>query len=140
MTGDDTLLGGPHPCLGQTDNARFYLLSPSIIAVVPFVDSEDDARTSLQSIRFQESYWRGRGLRGGSIIFMDRVLRQDWSARQNYKTAPDRALFTGFALVTESLLGRAVSAMHLGLSAPSIPTRVFASQREAKQWLTSTRR
>lgn len=134
---DEELLEGVYPCIGSSDNARFYLLTPHIIAILPFPDSNDNASTSMQSIRFQEAYWRSQRRRGGGIVFMDRVLHQDRQARLVYKTAPEPSLILGFALVTESIFGRALSSLFLGLSAPAVPTRVFSSQREAKPWLMS---
>lgn len=137
MKNDEELLEGAFPCVGASDNARFYLLDPNILAVVPLPDTDDNGPTSLQSIRFQENFWRKRDSRGGCVVFMDRVLTQDRDARRNYQTKPNPRLFSGFALVTESVLGRAVSSMFVGLSAPAVPTKVFDSIGNAKAWLVT---
>lgn len=134
---DEVLLGGHFEPVGRTDNATFYLVAERVLAIVPFVDTDDNGATSLQSIRFQENYWRERGTRGSCIVFMDRVLTQDRDARENYKLAPDAALISGFALVTSSMLGRAVSSLFVGLSAPAVPTKVFSTMAEAMKWLTT---
>lgn len=134
---DDALLGGQFEAVGTTDNATFYLVAERVLAIVPFPDTDDNGATSLQSIRFQENYWRERGTRGTCIVFMDRVLTQDREARENYKMAPDATLISAFALVTSSMLGRAVSSLFIGLSAPAVPTKVFPTMAEAMKWLTS---
>ncbi|HET9954636.1 MAG TPA: hypothetical protein VFQ61_09030 [Polyangiaceae bacterium] len=134
---DESLLGGHFEPVGTTDNATFYLVADRVLAIVPFTDTDDNDTTSLQSIRFQENFWRERGARGSCIVFMDRVLTQDRRARENYKTAPDASLIAGFALVTSSMLGRAVSSLFVGLSAPAVPTKVFPTMVEAMRWLTS---
>ncbi len=136
---DESLLGGRYPVVGSTDNATFYLVAEDVLAIVPCEDSDDNDRTSLQSIRFQERYWRERGRSGSCIVFMDRVLTQDRAARENYKSKPDNELIRAFALISSSMLGRAVSSLFVGLSAPAVPTKVFSSMPEAMEWLSSLR-
>jgi len=138
--GDRALLGGEYPHVGNTRNAALYRLGQRVLAVVPFADSTDDGESSLESIRLQERYFRTAGVPGGSVIFIDRVLEQDRAARQNYRTVPDPQLLTGFALVTRSVLGRAFSAVYVGLSAPRVPTRVFSSLDQAMVWLNERNR
>lgn len=132
---DFALLGGERPLLDRSRNASFYLLDDDLVAVVPFRDAFDGAESSLESIAIQEAYFKRRGVRGGSVIFMDRVLEQDRAARQNYKVVPDPKLISGFGLVTESVFGRAISSLFLGLSATRVPTRVFPNLAQAALWL-----
>jgi hypothetical protein len=132
---DFELLGRPYPLLGTTPNARFYLLEPDLVAVVPVPDAFDNAETSRASITLQESYFQAQGVVGSSVIFIDRVLQQDRGARQNYKLLPNPELIFGFAIVTESILGRAISSLFLGLAATRVPTRVFANLGQAVTWL-----
>lgn len=121
--------------LGETDNARFYVIEAGILAVVPEPNSIDTEDTAKASVQLQHEYWTEQGRRGGSIIFMDRLRDSQAGARQVYTTMPNDKLITGFALVGGTVFGRAVASVFMGLNKPSAPTRMFGSFEEALSWL-----
>ncbi|MCO4763463.1 MAG: hypothetical protein KC502_18240 [Myxococcales bacterium] len=119
----------------STDNAELYQVELGVLAVVPHDASHDTADTARQSVEAQHTFLRERGQRGGTIVFMDAVLKQDAAARAVYREFPDPAFIAGFALVGSTAFGRAVASVFLGLSRPPVPTRMFSDARTASRWL-----
>ena len=115
-------------------NAAFYQVEPGVIAVVPSEGIEDDEATAKASIELQLSHLRKTGQRAGVVIFMDRVAHQTAAARTVYRDAPDEQLQRCFALVGGTMFGRAMASIFLGLSAPRVPTRMFATMDAAFAW------
>ena len=125
--------------IGRSDNADFYELDEGLLAVVPFEGTTDDANTARQSVQIQHDYLRPRGRRAGVVVFMDRILEQDASARAVYRDAPDPAFITCYALVGGTAFGRAVGSIFIGISRPRVPTRLFATLEEARAWARTQR-
>ena len=125
--------------IGRSDNADFYEVEEGLLAVVPFEGTTDDAKTARQSVQIQHDYLRAHGRRAGVVVFMDRVVEQDASARAVYRDAPDRAFITCYALVGGTAFGRAVGSIFIGISRPKVPTRLFATLDEARAWARSQR-
>jgi len=122
------------PVLGRTDNATFYVADPRIIVVAPDEGCTDDEPTARQSIAIQTTHWQAQGIRGATIVLMDCVVHQSKDARRVYQTEVNATRFTVCGLVSSSVFGRAVASVFLGLSRPSIPTRMFGSIAQALQW------
>jgi hypothetical protein len=125
--------------IGRSANADFYELEEGLLAVVPFDGTTDDAGTARQSVQIQHDYLRARGGRAGVVVFMDRVIEQDASARAVYRNAPDPAFITCYALVGGTAFGRAVGSIFIGISRPKVPTRMFGTLDEARAWARSQR-
>lgn len=121
--------------VGATDNADVYEIEPGILGVMPHVESIDTEETATQCIEIQHRHWRALGLRGGAVIFMDRVRDSQAGARKVYGKLPDPSLITGFALIGGTVFGRAVGSVFLGLSRPSAPTKMFGDLERALLWL-----
>ena len=126
--------------IGTSGNADFFEVEPTILAVVPFDGSVDNAETAKQSVQIQLDYLRSRGRRAGVVIFMDRVAQQDGAARSVYREAPDPEFQACFALIGGTPFGRAVASIFLGLSPPKVPTKMFANYDEAVAWIRKTLR
>ena len=120
---------------GESRNALFYEIEPHALAVVPFERTTDDEATANESIRIQLEHLRAKGMRAGTIVFMDRLVAQDAGARTVYREAPDRALQICFALVGGTAFGRAVASVFIGLRPPRVPTKMFGTLREALVWV-----
>ncbi|MDB4933569.1 MAG: hypothetical protein JWP87_541 [Labilithrix sp.] len=121
--------------VGSSENAEFYVIEPEILAVVPNVDVHDDEHTARQSLAFQTKHWEKVGYRGAAVIFMDRVLSQDGSARTVYETETSTMLTTCFALVGATFFGLATAAPFEGFTKPGIPTQIFRSLEDARPWI-----
>ena len=106
--------------------------------MVPFDGSSDTADSATESVDIQLSHLRASGRRAGTVVFMDYVGSQNAGAREVYHDAPDPTFQTGFALVSSSMFGRAVSSVFLGLHPPRIPTRMFGTLEEALTWIRQT--
>ncbi len=124
--------------IGRSGNADFFEIEPGALAVIPFDGSSDTADTALESIRIQLSHLRASGRRAGTVVFMDPIASQNAGAREVYHDAPDPTFQTGFALVSHSMFGRAVSSVFLGLHPPRVPTRLFGTLEEALAWIRQT--
>jgi hypothetical protein len=124
--------------IGRSGNAEFFEIEPGVLAVIPFDGSSDTADTAMESIQIQLSHLRASGRRAGTIVFMDRVGSQNAGAREVYRQTPDPTFQTGFALVSSSMFGRAVSSVFIGLHPPRVPTRIFATVEEALAWIRQT--
>jgi len=119
---------------GQTANADFYQIDESILGVVPHEGCTDDEVTAKASIETQLVYLRPKNQKAGIIIFMDGIVQQTSGARNAYRDMPDPKHQACFALVGGTTFGRAVGSIFLGLSKPSVPTQMFATQQQAVDW------
>jgi len=125
--------------IGKSDNADFYEIEEGLLAIVPFEGSGDDEKTARQSVQIQHDFLRPRGRRAGVIVFMDPLVEQHAAARIVYRDAPDPAFVTCYALVGGTAFGRAVGSIFLGLSRPRVPTRLFGTLQDARNWARSQR-
>jgi hypothetical protein len=122
---------------GETANAQFFEVEPHVLAVVPVEGSTDDEITARASVETQLAYLRQKAQTAGIIIFMDPIAEQTAGARAVYRDEPDPAFQKCFALVGGTFFGRAVGSIFLGLSKPRVPTLMFATFEEARQWCHS---
>lgn len=120
--------------IGESVNAEFFAIEPTLLAVVPAEGSTDDATSAAESVRIQLEHLRATSRRAGVIVYMDRVVAQNAAARAVYRDAPDPAYQACFALVGGTLLGRAIASLFVGLHPPRVPTRFFATEEEAVAW------
>jgi hypothetical protein len=131
----EVVIPGSWKHVGSTSNAEFYLVEPTLLAIVPHDNTSDDARTARESLTFQDRYWRSVGHRGAVVCFMDPVLSQDAGARAVYANETAHSLSTCFALVSETMFAHAQAAVFTGLSRPGIPTQVFRSLEDARGFI-----
>lgn len=124
--------------IGRSGNADFFEIEPGALAVIPFDGSSDTAETARESIQIQLSHLRASGHRAGTVVFMDPIASQNSGAREVYHDAPDPTFQTGFALISTSMFGRAVSSVFLGLHPPRVPTKLFGTLGEALAWIRQT--
>jgi diguanylate cyclase (GGDEF)-like protein/PAS domain S-box-containing protein len=124
--------------IGRSGNADVFEVEPGVLAVVPFDGASDTAETAAESIEIQLAHLRARGRSAGTIIFMDRIASQSAGARDVYHSAPDPAFQTCFALVGQTMFGRAASLVFIDLNPPRVPTRVFGTLQEALTWVRQT--
>jgi hypothetical protein len=121
--------------LGSTSNADVYEIASDVIGVLPQVAASDTEASARESIDFQAKHWAAVGHRGGTVVFMDRVLQQDGAARAVYANETTGHPTTCFALVGESFFAMAVSSVFMGLAKPGPPTMIFKTLAEALPWI-----
>ncbi len=118
----------------QTDNADFYQVDESILAVVPHEGCTDDDVTAKASIDTQLAYLRAQNKKAGVVIFVDGIAQQTAGARHVYRDMVDSDHQVCFVLVGGTVFGRAVGSIFLGLAKPCIPTKMFTSPEQAVDW------
>jgi len=125
--------------IGRSDNADFYQIEDGLLAVVPFDGCVDDAATARQSVQMQHDHLQATGRRAAVLVFMDRVVEQNSSARAVYRDMPDPALVIAYALIGGTAFGRAVASIFIGISPPRVPTKMFGSFEDAVAWARGRR-
>jgi hypothetical protein len=122
------------PRVGGTTAGSYRRLAKDILLAVPrsgYVQVEGDARRSLDEMN---RIAREVGRRQALVVLVDHVRSQDAGSRRVWQREMDRDLVCCLALVTQSLLGRAVASFFVGLRRPAVPTKLFATVDEAVPW------
>jgi hypothetical protein len=120
--------------IGQSPNAEFFEIEPRVLAVLPHEGGIDDENSARTSIRIQQDYIREHGQPAAVVVFTDAVAEQTSGARSVYRALPEKSTHACFALVSASTFGRAVASIFIGISRPSVPTRLFGTLDEALVW------
>ena len=120
--------------VGENDSARYFTPENGIIVVIPHDNCVDTAQTARAAIALQVDHWKRAGHAGASIVLMDQISHQEAGARRVYQHEIDADWYTCVALVTNSVFGRAVASIFLGLAKPPVPTRMFADLEAALVW------
>lgn len=124
--------------MGATVNTDYYAFDDDVLVAVPFEGSRDDGPSARSNYDLQTNYFRGRGRKGGVIIFFDRMTSQDREARTIYADM-DRSL-TATALVGGSMLTRAMASFLLGIARPRVPIKLFSNFDDALAWVRDMNR
>jgi hypothetical protein len=122
------------PRVGGTAAGSYRRLAPDVLLAVPrsgYLQVEGDARRSLREMN---RIAREVGRRQALVVLVDNVRSQDSGSRRVWQREMDPDLVCCLALVTQSLLGRAVASFFVGLRRPSVPTKLFATVGEALPW------
>jgi hypothetical protein len=123
--------------VGGTDAGDYYEVAPDVLLAYPqdgYVQTESGARASMQEL-LRIARERGRPL--ALIVLVDRVRSQDTGGRRVWRDEVDPELVRALALVTRSLLSRAIGSFFLGLTRPIIPTAMVPTFDEAVSWALS---
>jgi hypothetical protein len=120
--------------LGETSNSRYFEVEPDIIAAVPHVGSVDDGPSAHENQTFQNQHWYKVGHGGVVLVMADRLSSQDKAARKVYGSEPDPSVMRATALISVSLLARAITSFFLGISRPQIPVKMFGTIEDAITW------
>jgi len=122
------------PRVGGTAAGGYYEVAPDVLLAYPhdgYIQTEEGARASmLEMYRIA----RERGRRVVTVVLVDRVKNQDSAARRVWKDEVDTNILCGLALVSSSMLGRAIASFFIGLTKPRVPTRMMATYPEALDW------
>lgn len=120
--------------MGGTAAGGYFEVARDTLLALPnpgYVQTEDGARASLDEFK---RLARERGHRHSLIVLVDRVVSQDAGSRRVWSDHMDPGSFCSLALVTSSMLGRAIGSFFLGLRKPAIPTAMFRGLDEAIAW------
>jgi hypothetical protein len=99
---------------------------------VGVAETLDDAKQNIAAIA-----QLAEGRRCPVIVDISKAKSVGREARRYYSGPECAETTTAVALVTGSLVGRAVGNFFLGLNKPSFPLRLFNSEEEALAWLMS---
>lgn len=117
----------------DSENTVYYSLDDDVLIAVPHEGSRDTGSSAHSNREVQVRYFRGKGKKGGVIIFFDRMTSQDKDARKIYEGMDDA--LTCSALVGGSMLTRAMFSFFLGISRPRVPVKLFGDVESALRWI-----
>jgi hypothetical protein len=98
-----------------------------------FEAAEETLADAKEQLQHQRAMLDGKPLPFLMDIRRVRSLSRD--ARAYFASPPAADVFAATALLISSPLSRAVGNFFLGLNRPSMPTRLFTSDDEARAWL-----
>ena len=119
--------------LAVLPSAAIYGVEPGVLVVAPkpgVHDSEDKADYHRQRL---ESLIREIGSSQTVIVLIDNIGHQDKGARRTWANANPQAIHA-VALVCSSTLARAIGSFYLGIARPAMPTKLFATFDQAREW------
>ena len=120
--------------VGSNESARYYVAEEGILVVVPHQGIVDTEATARAAVTLQVEYLKSVGRAGAVVVLMDPIQHQEAGARHVYQREIDPAWYTCVALVTSSVLGRALASVFLGLARLTVPTQMFAELDAAVLW------
>lgn len=119
--------------VGETVNARYFLIEPRVLAAVAMDGSSDDATTAVENAAFHKRYFDENG-RGVLLVFADTGKSQDAGARAVYTGAMTPQVYCGAAYVGGTALTRAFAGFLMAFARIRIPTKWFPTLEEALPW------
>lgn len=124
------------PGAGSTGNTDYFLAGERILVALPHEGAVDDVVTANENVEYQAKFFIERDERGVVIVVGDRLVDQSREARQVYTTKPTSDWAVGFALVSTSLLARAMFSFFMGLSSRGTkhPIKMFPTLDAALIW------
>jgi len=121
--------------LVATPYGGYYLVEPGLIATVPHPGVTHTVESAWAQLRRLHDAVRALGERCGVAVFVDRVSHQDPAARRIWSQQLEPDLVAGLALIGKTALARAIANFFIGLSRPTVPTRLFGTSDEGFSWL-----
>lgn len=127
--------------VGSTANTEYRARpgAPDILIVLPEPGLRDDAASARMNTDFQTAYAERVGRPCAVVVLLGALASQDSEARRLYAAAMSSERFFAASLVVTSPISRAIGSFFLGLSRPSVPTRMFADFDKAIAWAESQR-
>ena len=120
--------------LPGTEAGAYYRIAPDVILAVPKSGYVQDEQAAAKSLEVFDAIAHARGRKQSIIVLVDRVGSQDTGARRVWARNRKEETRSAQALVCSTLLGRAIGSFFLGLNKAAIPTKMFASLEEARDW------
>lgn len=127
--------------VGSTANTEYRTPrgAGDILIVLPEVGLRDDAASARMNIEFQVQYAARVGRPCAVVVLLGSLTSQDAEARRIYASGMQPERFFAVSLVVTSALSRAIGSFFLGLSRPSVPTKMFGDFDKAIAWAESQR-
>ena len=127
--------------VGSTYNTDYRTKADArdILIVLPHTGLRDDGKSAQTNIDFQVKYSESLGRPCGVIVLLGSLMSQDADARRIYAAAMNHRHFFAASLVVTNPISRAIGSFFLGLSRPSVPTKIFGDLEKAIAWAESQR-
>lgn len=127
--------------VGKTANTEYRSKrgAPDILIVLPEPGLRDDGGSARLNMEFQTQYAERTGGRCAVVVLIGALMGQDAEARRVYAAGMNPERFYAASLVVNSALSRAIGSFFLGLSRPSVPTKMFPDFDKAIAWAESQR-
>lgn len=127
------------PRVGGTEAGGYYEVAPDVLVALPREGYEQTVHGARASLREFERLAAERGRPLFSVILVDFVRSQDSGSRRVWSDEADPARMAGLALVSSSLLGRAIASFFIGLTRPRVPTQMLPTLDAALVWIEELR-
>jgi hypothetical protein len=127
--------------VGTTANTEYRAPkgAPDILIVLPEAGLRDDAASARMNMDFQTAYVERVGRKCAVVVLLGSLSSQDSEARRVYAAGMRPNRFYAASLVVTNALSRAIGSFFLGLSQPSVPTKMHADFEKAIAWAESQR-
>jgi len=96
--------------------------------------AEEDVKDFVEYHKQVESGLRGKG-KSGILVDLTNLVRFTNETRRAHASAEALEPFYALALIVRSPLARAIGGLLIILDRPPIPTHLFATEAEAREWL-----
>jgi hypothetical protein len=133
--------GSDWVAVGSTANTQYRTKgsAPDILIVLPEPGLRDDGPSARMNIDFQTQYVERVGRRCAVVVLLGALMSQDAEARRIYAAGMRTDRFYAASLVVTSPISRAIGSFFLGLSRPSVPTKIFGDLEKAVAWAEKQR-
>jgi hypothetical protein len=127
--------------VGNTVNTEYRTRAAArdILIVLPEPGLRDDGASARLNMDFQLDYAKRVGRPCAVIVLLGSLMSQDGDARRIYAAAMTPEHFFAASLVITSPISRAIGSFFLGLSRPSVPTRMWGDFTKAIAWAETQR-
>ena len=120
--------------LPGTEAGAYYRIGPDLVLAVPMEGFQQDEAAARASLTAFDEIAREAGRKQCIIVLIDPVASQDAASRRVWSAPRVDETRCGQALVSDTLLGRAIGSFFLGLNKSPIPTRMFGDIDSASGW------
>lgn len=116
-----------------TNTAKVWLGKDDIIHLESLGTREQTLDDAIENVAAVARI--AAGTRRPLLIHFKKAAPQTPECRAYYTSEPATASITACAILTDSMLGRVIGNLMIGMNKTPTPIRLFATEKEAREWL-----
>lgn len=116
-----------------TRSAKIWLGKDDILHLEPLGTREQTLEDAIENVAAVTKV--AGGVRRPLLIHFQKAAPQTPECRAHYTSEAANAAISACAILTDSMLGRVIGNLMIGMNKTSTPIRLFATEKEALQWL-----